>query len=165
MPGGAEPVEHRVREQRAELVGAGAHAEPCGGGVDVVEIATVDRGDEGERGVGERVEMCGGGVGNRRPAGFVSGRQRHDAQAGALAGVGRDVGEEGGSGHQLERRVQHERVPIADDLVARNTDDLGRGLDEALVVEGGEVAAVVLVDDLADADPLQRIRRREGQDA
>ena len=135
VPGGAEPVEHGVGEQRAELVGAGAQAEPCGGGVDVVEVAAVDRADEGERGVGERVEVCRGRVGGRRPAGLVSGGQRHDAQAGALARVGRDVGEEGGAGQQLERRVQHERVAVADDLVARDADDRGGGVDEPLVVE------------------------------
>ena len=138
VPGGAEAVEHGVGEQRTELVGAGAHAEPCGGGVDVVEVATVDRADEGQRGVGERVEVCDRRVGGRRPAGFVSRRQRHDAQAGALASVGRDVGEEGGTGQQLERRVQHERVAIADDLVTRNADDRGGGVDEPLVVEPDE---------------------------
>ena len=67
VPGRAEPVEDGVGEQRTELVRPGAHAEPRGGGVDVVEVAGVDRADEGQRGVGERVEVGMRRIG-RRPA-------------------------------------------------------------------------------------------------
>ena len=88
VPGRAEPVEDGVGEQRRELVRPGAHAEPRRRGVDVVEVAGVDRADEGQRGVGERVEMRGGRVGGGRPTGFVSRGQRHDAQAGTLAASG-----------------------------------------------------------------------------
>ena len=90
--------------------------------------------------------------------------QRHDAQAGALAGVGRDVREEGGPGQQLERRVQHERVPVADDLVTGDPDDRGGGVDEPVVVEPDEVATVVLVGDVVHAHARQRVGRRGTQD-
>ena len=105
-----------------------------------------------------------GRVGGGRPTGFVSRGQRHDAQAGPLARVRRDVGEEGGAGQQLERRVQHERVAVADDLVARHSDDGGGGVDQPLVVEPDEVATLVLVDDLVDADALQRVGRGRSED-
>ena len=164
VSGRAEPVEDGVGEQRTELVRPGAHAEPGRGGVDVVEVAGVDRADEGQRGVGERVEVGMGWISCGRPAGFVSRGQRHDAQTGPLARVGRDVGEEGGAGQQLERRVQHERVAVADDFVARHSDDGGGGVDQPLVVEPDEVTPLVLVGDLVDADALQRVRRGRSED-
>jgi hypothetical protein len=59
------------------------------------------------------------------------------------------MGQKRGSGEELERRVQHEGVSIADGLVTRNADDRRRGLHQPLVVEPREIAAVVLVDDLS----------------
>ncbi len=88
VTGRAEPVEDGVGEQRTELVRPGAHAEPGRGGVDVVEVAGVDRADEGQRGVGERVEVGMGRISRGRPTGFVSRRQRHDAQPGSLGASG-----------------------------------------------------------------------------
>ncbi len=110
MGRGREAGDHIAREQRTQL-GAGCGAtEPARRVVDVVQLAPIDRGQEVGRGGCNRVVPLGGRLGDRRPEALEPRCDRLDLPASLLAHRWMHGREERGTGHELEGRVEDERV-------------------------------------------------------